>query len=1608
MGSSHSAPRRPASSRRTPHRHSSDSLDAPSMHEESSTQWQQPHEEELPSLLEDEGLGEDQMQLPASDHTNSNNNESSPRRSSDHNNRGGGRMLGGDSESSSSNVNESPEVDATEHSFASEGFASPIVPPRPKRHSPISSSSRPCNDYGDNTASDNDQQNSRQQEQSWGPPVLVTDGVPFGDDEHRDTTLNAGYDGVGAAYVPPVSDYDHDTGIGGYSTGGATFVPPVVSDYYQPAYFVHDNSGTWGDDSDTESLTPHVPPAPDFFPQGSRHNEWMGRSLETLVLGYGAVAPILCLPEDEDERGYDDPAAYGYTRRRSTVSTLGSDYGRRSSLGSVTGGTRRGSLVGVGGGNMHGGTLANYYNRRRQNIDGGGATNRRGSAASGGRRGSMTGSGRRGSTSHGPSYRNRRTSMSNRNSDEDERNSAAGPNVVFSLLAREVTGRPGSRNPQTATVRLKTLGGHTLFSSLDRPAGGICSEVAFLSEVIDSGDWAETQTVISRLSPRLIGDPSAVNQGPGSERGPTIDDPNLPPTASSFYAGGGRLGLERDAFVLCGGVDVLIRIFREPSFVGAEMARTYDARDLSEELVANRLAPCWNEALASLRELVYAMPILVENEIIFDDGEFLPFLFSLLTHDSCFDGAAALIEEILSLQSHSPPQPAAEGDDITGTPPGYQATIRSTPPTTFFLGNVPDLYKIWGGFSCRQLAQFCRILALLVFEPEDRQLLESPAVLKSIELLQLRRNRAARAGRDSTVDMNQAILLGDDELTQRLLKLLRVMNFAPSLRRSSPYHVMAHFPFIADTLVMLGLNELDNWKEVDRLESLARKLLIQDEGDASADSLQLSELGSVADMLESLSSALVGNQGEGGTNQLGHIIHVISAAQQAGVVVGRPRQGRSRRRGQSQSNGEQETIAREGTAGTNANGNPIDGLASAAGILTDQVLVRRFYSGSGQGSGSEYDDNSRAQSVQGVGVGAANDNGLRDSFTGHTSGSRRPIVNTPDDAANALQFNALLLGPYQVEVLFVLCTLLGGRRKIDAQEALNEFGVIPILEDMFQRLPWDSVSSTRQPISNRDADGQNSNENREDQPGIHGPGCECTPESALCVQYLRLLHNFCDRDCDNYAGRRLLLSNAERTFIFDHPPRKGEYSLSTIQPGLLSKVIAAFMGESDESPYRFWLASCVESYLRGSSPAEQIFVARTGLLKHLIADITSERLHCAGSLQTSFDLLGELCKGNSEVLHLLVADLDEESFRKLMSVAAANLVDSNVFIRSLLLSLERMSSASRLMPLHLDPELFVGRPGKWRSNTGVYSRSYLTHSWWDTCLTNSNPEANDGSTDEAENECTTDAARPSDWFPTMGTIKAYDMEPPESIEIPSVGLHDGVGHFGWVFTPVGNSLSAEAHAPNTIERLSWFLAANQTRLLRDLLGVVDLRNINHENICCLNTAVVIAIFAHRRHQLHTLLQDLRRMSDEERETKRRAMDAVRNDDIVDRAFVQAMKYMQIDNETPPAPYSRRASLTRRSSLLSVNGNTEIGDRNDVMRNFREVLWFWIEYYTHRGRDRLSLEFSSHLRFQEWIEVVSLLGTDEGAPTSLVRAPVRLPRSPYQRAARIAENPTRGA
>lgn len=199
------------------------------------------------------------------------------------------------------------------------------------------------------------------------------------------------------------------------------------------------------------------------------------------------------------------------------------------------------------------------------------------------------------------------------------------PHLLCSIIL-QVTGKPSSLRFEPSANKLRAIGGQCLYSALDVPAGGMVSETALLGEAIENGDWALTQTIVSRLAPRLIGDPSAAMNNPlGGDRGRSIDDPSLPTSASPYRAGGGRLGFERETFVLSGGVELFIRIFREPTFVGNQLIQTNDARDLSKDLVSTKLSGCWNEILASLRELTYSLPDIVDNGSILEGGTFYPF-----------------------------------------------------------------------------------------------------------------------------------------------------------------------------------------------------------------------------------------------------------------------------------------------------------------------------------------------------------------------------------------------------------------------------------------------------------------------------------------------------------------------------------------------------------------------------------------------------------------------------------------------------------------------------------------------------------------------------------------------------------------------------------------------------------------------------------------------------------------------------------------------------------------------------------------------------------------------------------------------------------------------
>ncbi|CAI5504161.1 unnamed protein product [Closterium sp. Naga37s-1] len=715
-------------------------------------------------------------------------------------------------------------------------------------------------------------------------------------------------------------------------------------------------------------------------------------------------------------------------------------------------------------------------------------------------------------------------------------------------------------------------------------------------------------------------------------------------------------------------------------------------------------------------------------------------------------------------------------------------------------------------------------------------------------------------------------------------------------------------------------------------------------------------------------------------------------------------------------------------------------------------------------------------------------------------------------------------GEQQVEVLFVLCALCGGKRKEAVQDQLAALGLVGILVDSFDRLNWSApLPPPAEPH------------------GIHGPGCSCNPESALKIQYLRLIHNFCDRDGPNLHNKLLLASpgGVPPPLAAGTPPliaapgiaasastlgsmpaggvaaggagggatisggsssssgssggvdgravgvgaSRGEGSSAqaaacateaaaaagaggVVEGGageegkneaLMLKIIRVLMKESADSVYRFWLASCVEAFLRGSNPRDQQLVAATGLMEHLVEEILrgASGFKCAASLQIDFDLLGELVKFNPVLFRRLAALVQGERFARFIEVLVAHLVDSNVFIRSVMLSLHAFRTAlptppylgpcptPALPPPVLSPAIpsTSAAPSLASSSSSPApdlrsssaaaaaacgeeeakkeSRVAADGTDADAGGGGSGGDGDGGDANSSSGEGTERRGREREEESALkGTPRsasprgvaeassaaeaAADRKGKKKVEEggrsaergsawEAKGKAKGKGVMGEGSAVVGEE-EEELASP-----LAAFMECNSVLLLRDLMLVVRLGDINQDNICVLNTALIFFIFANRNAQLLSLLSALR------------AADKAQPASLAaSTTLLQPSSPSSPANPSSPSPPSSPSSPSSRSpsffskppssalinpSLLPdpVSSNSEdlstgVGP-GSVMKNFRALLDFWREYYLRkRGRDCASLQFSTNIPFTEWLRVVEMLCASPDCPTSLLYCP----------------------
>lgn len=363
--------------------------------------------------------------------------------------------------------------------------------------------------------------------------------------------------------------------------------------------------------------------------------------------------------------------------------------------------------------------------------------------------------------------------------------------------------------------------------------------------------------------------------------------------------------------------------------------------------------------------------------------------------------------------------------------------------------------------------------------------------------------------------------------------------------------------------------------------------------------------------------------------------------------------------------------------------------------------------------------------------------------------------------------------------------------------------------------------------------------------------------------------------------------------------------------GLLTCIIHTFMKEPPESMYRFWLSSCVEAFLRGSGTMEQLFTAHCGILNHLVTNIVqyeSYKQPSSGSnLQTSFDLLGEVCKMNVRCLELLYSLLKSTlKVERFFNVIMMNIIESNVMLRSVYLTIERCADGCDLNKKTTSTSSLFSSP---RDKVNSPAVSYMSHSWImaepqiNSKTTNTIAQMISSSSNAKETAPKVDDKKKNASSggvgarggalssPTIQSIRngvrdAYtgfrdvvfklskssdgggthsnqptekEFEGIKDSKIDSDEDSDNLQYYDVNFgqqtfestpssTPsVKSGMNIEHRfIPLGILPMARLILNERSRILYRLMNAINLRTINHENICCLNTALLFLVVAHRR------------------------------------------------------------------------------------------------------------------------------------------------------------------
>jgi len=537
----------------------------------------------------------------------------------------------------------------------------------------------------------------------------------------------------------------------------------------------------------------------------------------------------------------------------------------------------------------------------------------------------------------------------------------------------------------------------------------------------------------------------------------------------------------------------------------------------------------------------------------------------------------------------------------------------------------------------------------------------------------------------------------------------------------------------------------------------------------------------------------------------------------------------------------------------------------------------------------------------------------------------------------------------QSEVLFILSSLLSGRRSTEVWHRLSSHNVLQVIFNTFDSIftekeaepppvePFGGAAEggdrppATDPANVWGAAPPPHPQDREARDHQSHQNHRHDPETLRKMEYLRLVHEYWD--CrDVYE-------------LHDTGPSAQQPS----KRALAEKLAVRLAKQSEDPCTDNVLTYALEAFIRGTPFAtrqrEQEFLSGKILihLVRVIAECKNEN-----RLESEFSLLAEVVKFNCSTLLQLEAALagDERLFQGLVTVVCARPFHSNLFIRGLILTMLSLqpTCAALLIPRlrccdacqaktethrseFWEPySVFVERIQRAKDIVGRLGEQESAREI-EVLLACLDPNPVDPST------CTVCFERVL--TPTEEPFVAMDSGGPSlSRETSTISGTTSTldGHQCHLMTPLAG---APAVLPPTLARLIY---GNQIRIIRNLMVEISLPQVCRENMCCVTTTLVFFVVAWHSSSLGLLLERIK-----------------------EHELQQADEWCAQSGEGVRELYRARSGADP----------TEV-DRVDPFRNFFELVCIWLAYYAAQRHYQDTLFYCTHIPMSAWRSTVRSL------------------------------------